>query len=60
MNIEKAIEKLTPYADGEKVDTEMDDLDAFQLGIEALKAIKQDRALGLPGRLAPLPFETDE
>ena len=34
--------------------------EAADLGKEALKAIKQDRVLKLPGRLSPLPGETEK
>jgi len=58
MKIDKAIEILKELKRGLVADEE----DAIQLGIEALKSVKQDRVLKLqlPGRLIPLPGETEE
>ena len=59
MKLEKAIEILEHRVKSPFVKANTDSLEATQLGIEALKAVKQDRVLRLPGRLEPLPGETE-
>ena len=60
MNIEKAIEILYLSKEPEFEGDSNDFYEAIQLGIEALKSVKQDRVLRLEGRLHPLPGETEE
>ena len=60
MTLDKAIEKLTPYAEGEKVTTELEDLDAIQLGIEALKRCQDQSLFSIDIVANPLPGETKD
>lgn len=60
MELEAAIETLARWQAGNYA-TRIDDMNpAVKLGIEALKSVRQDRVLKLPGRLQPLPGETAE
>jgi len=60
MKLEKAIEELNTINHDGFVITRYTEYEAIQLGIEALKSVKQDRVLRLEGRLHPLPGETEE
>lgn len=60
MKIEKAIEILATYKAGAYEDTSGDLDDALQLGIEALKRLKDGDNLSYAELLKPLPGETDE
>ena len=60
MNIEKAIEQLERGTRESRSTNNQMLREAMNLGIEALKSVKQDRVLRLPGRLEPLPGETEE
>lgn len=60
MKLEKAIEILEHEVTYRDCFDNTDRYHALKLGIEALKSVKQDRALRLPGRLEPLPGETEE
>jgi len=60
LNFQKAIDILTLEISCDFDGNEQDRQDAIKLGIEALKAIKQDKVLKLSWRLNPLPGETEE
>ena len=60
MRIDEAITRLTPFFEGEKIETDMQDLDAFRLGIEALKAVQGARANNYWTPIPTLPGETEE
>ena len=60
MTIDEAIKRLTHYVVGEEGEPQPADLDAFQLGIEALKQINQYRLFRKAGHVASLPGETPQ
>lgn len=60
MTLEKAIEELTIEREVATRTGRRSLYDALGIAIEALKSVKQDRALKLSGRLQPLPGETEE
>ena len=60
MNIDKAIEILTTWKKENCPPPLADELNALHLGIEALKRIRRQRTLFLPGEIVLLSGETIE
>lgn len=59
MTIKEAIKRQTTFVKKNKGYFDYEDIQAAQLGIEALKRIKDRRDLGTGWEITPLPGETE-